>query len=110
MNGAPTLPRQHPAHRREEQPVPAAQLGALDLATEHGEFVAQDQHLSFGVRGDPTQPQNAPNDRIEHGVEHGGRCYEIAGPGANRVSVPYRRYKERNSRRGEVPEASGTLM
>jgi len=34
------------------------QLGALDLATEHGEFVAQDQHLSFGVRGDPKIPLN----------------------------------------------------
>jgi len=41
--------------------------------------VTQDQYLSFGVRGAPTQPENASDDRVEERVEHGGGCYENAG-------------------------------
>jgi hypothetical protein len=55
------------------------QLGALDLPTEHGELVAQDQDLGLGDRGDPTQPQDAADDRVEERVQHGGGCYENAG-------------------------------
>src|SRR6266511_1895737 len=84
----------------EEQLVPAAQLGALDLPAEHGEFVAQDEHLGFGIRGDPAQPENAPDDRVEERVEHGGEWYDGAGRRANRVSVPHRR---RTWRRGPGP-------
>src|SRR6266511_6359079 len=68
----PALPRQHHAHRRDEQLVPAMQLGAFDLPPEHGELVAQDEQLGFGVRGDPTQPENASDDRVEKRVKHGG--------------------------------------
>src|SRR6266508_4138518 len=85
----PALPRQHPAHRREEKLVPATQLGALDLPAKHGELVAQDEHFCFDIRGDPIQPENAPDDRVEERVEHGGRCYESAAPRANPVSVPH---------------------
>src|SRR6266508_238570 len=54
----PALPRQHPAPRREEQPVPPTQLGALDLPAKHGELVAQDEHLGFGIRGYPARPES----------------------------------------------------
>src|SRR5829696_7696892 len=86
----PALPRQHPAHRREEQPVAVTEFGALDLPAKQGEFVAQDQYLGFCIRGDPTQPENASDDRVEERVEHGGGCYESTGRRANRVSVPDR--------------------
>ena len=45
----PALPRQHPAHRREEQLLALAQLGAFDMPAEYGELVAQDEHLGFGI-------------------------------------------------------------
>src|ERR687891_3024191 len=86
----PALPRQHPAYRREEQLVPATQLGALDLPTKHGELVAQDKHLGFGVRGDPSQPENTSDDRVEERVEHGGGYYGIVCERTERVSVPHR--------------------
>src|ERR671918_2920000 len=92
----PALPRQHPAHSREEQLVPPTQLGALDLPTKHGELVAQDKHLGFGVRGDPAQPEDAPDDRVEERVEHGEGCYEAAGPRANLVSAPHSLWTQRN--------------
>ncbi len=79
MNAAQRSRGKHPAHRREEQLVPAIQHGGLDLPAKHRELVAKDQHLSFGVRGDPTQPENASDDRVEERVEHGGGCYENAG-------------------------------
>jgi hypothetical protein len=60
----PTLPGEHPAHRREEQSVPATQPGAFDLPPEHGELVAQYEHLDLGVRGDPAQPENASHNRV----------------------------------------------
>jgi hypothetical protein len=62
---------------------------ALDLPAQHGELVAQDQHLGFGIRGDPSQPENAPGDRIDERVQDGGGCYESAGRRANRVFVPH---------------------
>jgi hypothetical protein len=86
----PALPRQHPAHRREEQLVPAMQLGALDLPAKHGKLVAQDKYLGFGIRGDPAQQENASDDRVDERVEHGGGCYEIGGPRTSPVSVPHR--------------------
>jgi hypothetical protein len=52
--------------------------------------VTQDQHLGFGVGGDPAQPQNASDDRVEERVEHGGGYYGIVGQRTDRVSVPHR--------------------
>ena len=74
----------------EKQLVPAMQLGALDLSTDHRELVAQDQYLGFGVRGDSAQPENASEERVDERVEHGRAWYENAGQAANRVSVPHR--------------------
>ncbi len=54
------------------------QPGALDLPAKHGELVAQDEQLGFGVRGDPTKLENASDDRVEKRVKHGGGCYESA--------------------------------
>jgi hypothetical protein len=69
----PALPREHPAHRRKKQPVPATQLGAFDLPTKHAQLVTQDQHLDFGIRGDFDHPEGAADDGVEERVDHGDR-------------------------------------
>jgi transposase-like protein len=69
----PALPREHPARRRKKQPVPATQLGALDLPTKHAQLVTQDQHLDFGLRGDSDHPEGAADDGVEERVGHSGR-------------------------------------
>lgn len=52
--------------------------------------MAQDQDFGFGVRGDPAQPENASDDRVEDRVEHGGDVTRVLVGGASRVSVPDR--------------------
>ena len=68
----PTVPRERPARRREERPIPVAKLRPADRSSEHLHLVTEDGVLELQLRHTAT-PGERSDEADEHEVGEGSQ-------------------------------------
>jgi len=91
QQGTPTVPRQHPANRRQEDLVASSQLRPRDLPSKHRQLMAQNENLDLSRRRATHRTKYPTKQEVDDGKQHGAAWYGTPAQRANpNICAPQR--------------------